>query len=57
MRIAILSDIHSNLEALLACLAHARFQGAEQFVFLGDLLGKILTGGTNDLVQLDVFLA
>jgi len=39
MRIAVLSDIHSNLEALLACLAHARFQGAEQFVFLGDLLG------------------
>jgi predicted phosphodiesterase len=39
MKIAILSDIHSNLEALRACLAHARSQGAEQYVFLGDLLG------------------
>lgn len=39
MRIAILSDIHSNLEALEACLAHAKEQKAEQFVFLGDLVG------------------
>lgn len=39
MKIAILSDVHSNLEALNACLAHARLQGAEKFVFLGDLLG------------------
>ena len=39
MKIAVLSDIHSNLEALEACLAHARGQGAEKFVFLGDLLG------------------
>lgn len=39
MKIAVLSDIHSNLEALLACLAHARRQGAEQYAFLGDLLG------------------
>jgi len=39
MKIAILSDIHSNLEALQACLVHARKKGAEKFVFLGDLLG------------------
>ncbi len=39
MKIAVLTDIHSNLEALNACLAHARLQGAEQYVFLGDLLG------------------
>jgi predicted phosphodiesterase len=39
MKIAILSDIHSNLEALQACLAHAHLQGAEKYVFLGDLLG------------------
>ena len=39
MKIAVLSDIHSNLEALNACIAHARMQGAEKFVFLGDLLG------------------
>lgn len=39
MKIAVLSDIHSNLEALQACLAHARWHGAERYVFLGDLLG------------------
>jgi diadenosine tetraphosphatase ApaH/serine/threonine PP2A family protein phosphatase len=39
MRIAFLSDIHSNLEALQACLAHASGAGAERFAFLGDLVG------------------
>ena len=39
MKLAVLSDIHSNLEALQACLAHARQQGAEQFAFTGDLIG------------------
>lgn len=39
MKIALLADVHSNLEALRACLAHARRQGAEQFAFLGDLVG------------------
>ena len=39
MRLAILSDVHSNLEALQACLAHAKAQGAEQFAFVGDLVG------------------
>lgn len=39
MKIAVLSDIHSNLEALRACLIHAHLQGADQYVFLGDLLG------------------
>lgn len=39
MRIALLADVHSNLEALQACLAHARREGAEQFAFLGDLVG------------------
>lgn len=39
MRVALLADIHSNLEALRACLAHARRQGAEQHIFLGDLVG------------------
>ncbi len=37
--IALLSDIHSNLEALEACLAHARGNGAERYAFLGDLVG------------------
>jgi len=39
LRIALLSDIHANLEALNACLAHARAKGAERFAFLGDLVG------------------
>jgi len=39
LRFALLSDIHANLEALNACLAHARDSGAERFAFLGDLVG------------------
>jgi len=37
--IALLADVHSNLEALSACLAHARSGGAERYAFLGDLVG------------------
>ncbi len=36
---AILSDIHGNIEALNACLRHARNRGAQHFAFLGDLVG------------------
>lgn len=39
MRIALLADLHSNLEALDACMLHARGQGADAFAFLGDLVG------------------
>lgn len=39
MRLALLSDIHANIQALDACLAHARAQQAERFVFLGDMVG------------------
>jgi len=39
MKLALFADIHSNLEALQACLVHARTQGAERFAFLGDLVG------------------
>jgi len=39
VRIALLSDIHANIQALDACLAHARAQQAERFVFLGDMVG------------------
>ena len=39
MRLALLSDLHANVRALEACLAHARTQGATQFAFLGDLVG------------------
>jgi diadenosine tetraphosphatase ApaH/serine/threonine PP2A family protein phosphatase len=37
MRVALFSDVHANLEALEACLAHAR--EADQLAFLGDLVG------------------
>ena len=39
MKLALLSDIHANLHALQACLAHARAAGAQQFALLGDLVG------------------
>jgi diadenosine tetraphosphatase ApaH/serine/threonine PP2A family protein phosphatase len=39
MKIALLSDVHSNLEALEACLGHARGRGAVRYAFLGDLVG------------------
>jgi diadenosine tetraphosphatase ApaH/serine/threonine PP2A family protein phosphatase len=37
--IALLADIHSNLEALSACLKHAGDNGAGRVAFLGDLVG------------------
>ncbi|MBR0673953.1 metallophosphoesterase family protein [Neoroseomonas soli] len=39
MRIAILADIHGNLEAFHACLEHAKARGAERIALLGDLVG------------------
>ncbi len=39
MILALFSDIHSNREALQACLIDAAARGAEQYVFLGDLVG------------------
>jgi len=39
MRIALLSDIHSNIQALQACLAHAAAQAPDQYAFLGDFVG------------------
>jgi diadenosine tetraphosphatase ApaH/serine/threonine PP2A family protein phosphatase len=39
MRLALMSDIHGNIQALDACLEHARAQRAERFAFLGDMVG------------------
>lgn len=39
MKLALLADIHSNLEAFDACMEHAQRQGAERHVFIGDLVG------------------
>ena len=39
MPVAVLSDIHSNIEALDAVLRDAEAQGAESFLSLGDIVG------------------
>jgi diadenosine tetraphosphatase ApaH/serine/threonine PP2A family protein phosphatase len=39
MRIALLTDIHGNREALEACLTDTRRRGADRLVFLGDIVG------------------
>jgi len=39
MKIAVISDIHSNLEALTACCRVAEEKGAEKFICLGDCVG------------------
>jgi len=39
MRIAVITDIHGNFEALRACLQQARREGAERFALLGDFVG------------------
>jgi predicted phosphodiesterase len=39
MKLAMMSDIHANIQALEACLAHAQSQGVGQYAFLGDLVG------------------
>jgi len=39
MRIALLADVHGNLQAFRACLEHAKARGAERLVLLGDLVG------------------
>jgi diadenosine tetraphosphatase ApaH/serine/threonine PP2A family protein phosphatase len=38
VKLALLSDIHANLPALEACIAHANAQGADQFALLGDIV-------------------
>ena len=50
MKLALFADIHSNLEALTACLAHAEALGADRFAFLGDLVGY----GADPLAVLDL---
>ena len=39
MKLALLADLHSNIEALDACLEHAAAHGATGYVVLGDLVG------------------
>lgn len=53
MRLALISDIHANRQALQACLAHAREQGVTQWAFLGDLVGY----GADPAAVLDEVMA
>ncbi|MGA1392783.1 MAG: metallophosphoesterase family protein, partial [Phycisphaerales bacterium] len=39
MRYLVISDVHANLEALHAVLAHATESGWDHLVVLGDLIG------------------
>ncbi len=39
MRLALLADIHANLEALRACLTHAENQRVDRVVVMGDIVG------------------
>jgi diadenosine tetraphosphatase ApaH/serine/threonine PP2A family protein phosphatase len=50
VKLALFADIHSNLEALTACLEHAARLGAERHAFLGDLVGY----GADPVAVLDL---
>ncbi len=50
MKLALFADIHSNLEAISACLAHAQALGADRCAFLGDLVGY----GADPVAVLDL---
>lgn len=50
MKLALFADLHGNLEAIIACLAHARALGADRYAFLGDLVGY----GADPVAVLDL---
>lgn len=50
MKLALFADVHSNLEAISACLVHAQALGAGRYAFLGDLVGY----GADPVAVLDV---
>lgn len=52
MKLALFSDLHANLQALEACLAHAEAQQVHQHVYLGDLVGY----GGNPTEVLDLVM-
>ena len=53
MKLALFADIHSNLEAITACLVHAQALGADRYAFLGDLVGY----GADPVAVLDLIEA
>jgi diadenosine tetraphosphatase ApaH/serine/threonine PP2A family protein phosphatase len=50
LKLALFADVHSNLEAISACLVHARALGAQRYAFLGDLVGY----GADPVAVLDL---
>lgn len=52
MKIAIISDLHSNIEALQACLNRAQALKVEKYVCLGDIIGY----GPNPAEVLDIVM-
>jgi diadenosine tetraphosphatase ApaH/serine/threonine PP2A family protein phosphatase len=50
VKLALFADIHSNLEAITACLDHAKTLGAQRYAFLGDLVGY----GADPVAVLDL---
>lgn len=55
MKLALIADVHANLEALRACLEHAAALGADRHAFLGDLVGYGADpGAVVDLVRAHV---
>jgi diadenosine tetraphosphatase ApaH/serine/threonine PP2A family protein phosphatase len=53
MRIALLTDIHANREALTACLDHAGRARIDRYVFLGDYVGY----GADPVFALETVMA
>jgi diadenosine tetraphosphatase ApaH/serine/threonine PP2A family protein phosphatase len=55
VKIALLSDIHANVQALHACMAHAKTQGIDRWALLGDLVGY--GGNPKEVVDIAMHLA
>ncbi len=53
MKIAVLSDIHSNLEALQACCHRADKLGVKRYVVLGDIIGY----GADPIATLELVMS
>lgn len=49
-KLALFADIHSNLEAITACMEHAQALQADRYVFLGDMVGY----GADPVAVLDL---
>jgi diadenosine tetraphosphatase ApaH/serine/threonine PP2A family protein phosphatase len=55
MKLALLTDIHANIQGMEACLEHARVRGATRYALLGDFVGYGANPG--EVVELARLLA